>query len=85
MLSWEHAVRVNEEEEHQRRGRIYGGQEAEGHPRLDLPPSLPTHCGTEYDNVHARCLGGHSGPELALDLIRACLAATFSDKARQNR
>ncbi len=44
------------------------------------------HQGVEHDNMNVLCLGARIiGPELAIDLIKAFLAATFSGEARHVR
>ncbi len=44
------------------------------------------HQGVEHDNMNVLCLGARIiGPELAVDLIRAFLAAQFSGEARHVR
>jgi ribose 5-phosphate isomerase B len=44
------------------------------------------HQGVEHDNMNVLCLGARIiGPELAVDLIRAFLAATFSGEERHAR
>ncbi len=44
------------------------------------------HQGVEHDNMNVLCLGARIiGPELAVDLIKAFLAATFSGEERHVR
>jgi ribose 5-phosphate isomerase B len=48
--------------------------------------SYSAHQGVEHDNMNVLCFGSRViGPELALDLVRIFLGATFTGEARHVR